>query len=152
MPIIWELAEYEFGEDECTEERTRFNLEKLEEQRHLLRTAIAGMASGDLTQAINVAMRIRVLVHEAGSSEPLLKSVKSNYLDLTILDRVVEPPEDVVPGVSAVTFYCPVSAVVASDGTISLKTDLGSTDYRPSTLGAWWNNACMILAELGPFA
>lgn len=135
-----------------TEERTRFYLKALEEQRHLLRTAIGGMATGDLTQAMNVATRIRVLVHESGSSKPLLKCIQRNYLDLPILDRVMEPPKEVSPGVRSVTFYCPVSAIISGAGIVSLKTDLDSPDYRASTLGAWWNNACMVLPGLGPFA
>jgi hypothetical protein len=135
-----------------TEERRQFYLKALEEQRHLLRIAIAGMSTGDLTQALHVATTIRVLVHETAGSKPLLKSIQSNYLYLPIFDRMIEPPRNVAPGVRAITFYCPVSVQISVPaGTVCLMTSLDSTEYRLSTLGAWWNNACMALPGLGPF-
>jgi hypothetical protein len=135
-----------------TEERKKFYLKALEEQRHLLRIAIAGMSTGDLTQALHVATTIRVLVHETGSSKPLLKSILSNYLYLPIFDRMIEPPTDVPPGVRAITFYCPVSVQISAPaGTVCLMASLDSKEYHLSTLGAWWNNACMALPGLGPF-
>jgi|KBSMisStandDraft_5_1062788.scaffolds.fasta_scaffold3030872_1 hypothetical protein len=70
-------------------ERAKYYREALEEQRHLLRTAIGGMARGDLVQALCVATSIRTLVHETGASKPLLKHLRNNYLDLEIFDRIL---------------------------------------------------------------
>ena len=84
-------------------ERRQYSLKRLEDHRHLLRTAIAAMAAGDLTRALNIATSIRALVHETGSQKPLLKELKGNYLDLPILDRFFEPPRNLPPGVKAVT-------------------------------------------------
>ena len=42
-------------------ERLKYYREALEEQRRLLRTAIGGMATGDLVQALCVATSIRTL-------------------------------------------------------------------------------------------
>jgi hypothetical protein len=61
-------------------ERRKFHRGALEDQRHLLKTAIDGMAAGDLTQALHVATSIRVLVHETGRSKPLLKEFYNNFL------------------------------------------------------------------------
>ena len=53
--------------------------EKLEEQRHLLRNAIGRMAAGDLAEALHISTRLRLLVHETGSSIPLLKQITPGY-------------------------------------------------------------------------
>jgi hypothetical protein len=128
-------------------ERRKFYSEKLADLRHLLKTALNGMAAGDLTQALHVATMVRVLVHETGSSKPLLKHLRQNYLDLPMLDRKLIPP----PGHGAAVFYCPISAQIASDHSpIRLATDLDSDAYSLSTLGKWWANICMILPGVGP--
>ena len=130
-------------------DRKQFFLSRFEDQRHLLRTAINGMGSGDIIQALHVATSIRLLVHE-GNNKPLLKHLNNNYLELPILDRVNEPPQDGGPGIRAVTFYCPVSAKFsAPEGALSLITDLEPSVYRTTTLGAWWENACMVLPGIG---
>lgn len=133
------------------EERGKFYSRALDEQRHLLKTAVDGMAAGDLTQALNVATRIRTLVHETGSSKPLLKYLHKNYLELPILDRKPQAPSPGPPGVQAIIFFCPVSAKMkAPEGTISLITELLPNEHAPSKLGMWWENACMVLPGIGP--
>jgi hypothetical protein len=139
-------------------DKNEYYLSRFEDQRHLLRTAIRGMADGDITQALTIAVVIRVLVHETGNQKPLLKRLKPNYLDLPILDRDMQkisaPPKDLQPGVQAITFFCPISAkmsTIEGKTTIGLVTDLNPDAYKLSTLGAWWENACMILPALGPF-
>ena len=134
-----------------SEEREKFHRKALEEQRHLLKAAITGMAAGDLTQALHVAVQIRVLVHE-GTGKPLLKHLDDNYLELPILDRIPEPqPRGPVGGVRSITFFCPVSAQLkAPEGTISLITELLSERHELSKLGVWWRNACMNLPGIGP--
>jgi hypothetical protein len=133
-----------------SQERKQFYLRALEDQRHLLRDAIAGMGAGDLTRALNVATAIRVLVHETGNSKPLLKSIQSNYRGLRILLRLPPPPPACPPGIRAVTFYCPISAAVSTAGVVSLITILDTSEYEQSTLGEWWANACMLLPGIGP--
>lgn len=133
-----------------TTERKKFCLESLEEQRHLLRTAIDGMAAGDLTQALNVALRIRVLVHSTGNSKALLGQLRNNYLELPILDKVPQSPPSAPAGMQAIVFYCPVSVQMkAPEGTISLLTEMNPNEYAPSILGRWWTNTCMILPGIG---
>lgn len=65
-------------------ERKTFYLSRLEEHRHLMRSAVDRMAEGDLVHAITIATCIRALIHETGSSTPLLKRLRSNYLSLPI--------------------------------------------------------------------
>ena len=131
-----------------TAERKQFFATKLVEQRHLLRSAIETMGAGDLTHALHVATIIRTLVHETGSSKPLLKYLKPNYLELPILDVVHGPPKQ-----NAITYYCPVSAKLsAPPASICLMTEMNLPTYSQSILGAWWNsNPCMVLPGLGPF-
>lgn len=134
------------------DDRKNFFFEKLEEQRHLLRTAITAMGAGDLVQALHVATIIRTLVHEAGG-KPLLKNLDPNYLELPILDRTMEPPRDLGNGLRSITFTCPISAKLSAPaGTVSLVTELDSEAYSQSKLGSWWDrNPCMVLPGLGPF-
>lgn len=132
-----------------TEERKRFYLKALEDQRHLLRDAISGMSGGDLTRALNVATAIRVLVHETGNSKPLLQSIQSNYRALRIPLRLPPPPAVCPPGINAITFYCPISAAVSTSGVVSLIATIDAKDYKESTLGEWWGDACMLLPGIG---
>jgi hypothetical protein len=46
-----------------------FLRERLEEQRYLLGKSIKEFASGDLAEAVRMAISIRVLVHESGNSK-----------------------------------------------------------------------------------
>jgi len=109
-------------------ERKKFFREALEEQRHLLKTAIQGMVDGDLTQALRVATSIRVLVHETGRQKPLLKNLNNNYLELPILDRV--PAKNVI-------VFCPMNAEIRS-GVVHLIPELNPEEYVSSQIGSWW--------------
>jgi hypothetical protein len=136
------------------DERRQYSLSRLEDHRHLLRTAIAAMAAGDLTRALNVATSIRVLVHETSSQKPLLKKLTPSYLDLPILERGIPRPQNVSQGTPVVPLWLPIYAkIFASEGkiTVGLITDFGGPSYQHSTLGAWWDNPCMVLPGLGPF-
>jgi hypothetical protein len=132
-------------------ERREYYSKALDEQRHLLRTAIDGMAAGDLAQALHVATTVRVLVHETGASKPLLKHLDNNYLEMPILERTEHPAPKAPPGMQSITFYCPVSAQLkAPEGTVSLITELKLEDHTVSKLGVWWTHACMMLPGVGP--
>jgi hypothetical protein len=134
-------------------ERNNYYRSRFEDQRHLLRKAIEAMSAGDLTPALQVAVTIRVMIHETGRQKPLLKSLRPDYLDLPIRQRFEDPPKDVPPGVQVMTFYCPISAkITQADGkTIeSLNTSLDDPQYKQSILGLWWESACMVLPGVGP--
>jgi hypothetical protein len=133
-----------------TSERKEFYRKALDERRHLLSTAIDGMAAGDLVQALRVATTIRVLVHQ-GATKPLLKRLDSSYLEMPILERTRPAAPQTPSGMQSITFYCPVSAQLkAPEGTVSLITELNPQDHTVSKLGVWWANACMMLPSVGP--
>jgi hypothetical protein len=133
------------------EERGQFHRKALDEQRHLLRTAVAGMAAGDLVQALHVAASIRILVHETGSSKPLLKYLSDNYLELLIPERIQKPEPAAPPGAKSITFFCPISIHVTSPGAkVSLNMEMDPAEYAECPLGAWWGNVCMMLPGIGP--
>jgi hypothetical protein len=132
-------------------ERHEFYRKAFDEQRHLLRTAIDGMGTGDLAQALHVATTIRVLVHETGASKPLLKHLDNNYWEMPIFEWTQQPAPKAPPGVQSITFFCPVNAQFkAPEGTVSLITELKPENHTVSKLGAWWANACMMLPGVGP--
>lgn len=130
------------------EDRKKFLLDKLEEQRHLLRKSINEFAGGDLAEGLRIASSIRVLVHETGSSKPLLKQLTPNYLQLPIFDEYPKstPPP---PGVqAAVVMFVPVSIKVRADG-VFLNPELESGSRTASILGKWWNRPSLVLPGLG---
>ena len=106
-------------------------LARLKEQMGFLRTSLCAFYGGNFAESVRIATIIRTLVHESGRSKPLLKQVQPNGLDLPILDHVGE-----WPGEKAI-FRFAVS--VRMGATIAPAVDLASTHYKPSTIGAWWN-------------
>jgi hypothetical protein len=70
------------------ENQKKFLHEKLEEQRHLLRKSVDELANGDLAEGVRIATTVRVLVHESGSSKPLLKQLTPNYLELPVFAAI----------------------------------------------------------------
>ena len=132
-------------------EREAFLRKALQEQRHLLKTAVDGMVAGDLAQALHAATTIRVLVHETGSSKPLLKQLNKDYLELPMLEKIAMSTSDPSGRLRAARFYCPVSVKWnTADGKMSLNAVLNASDYALSTLGRWWNGMCMSLPGVGP--
>ncbi|HET6199232.1 MAG TPA: hypothetical protein VFD93_02750, partial [Candidatus Acidoferrales bacterium] len=59
-----------------------------------LRTSVRGFYEGNFAESVRIAQAIRVLVHETGSSKPLLKQARSDGLDLQILEHVGETGSD----------------------------------------------------------
>jgi hypothetical protein len=81
------------------DDKKKFLVEKLGEQRHLLDKSIKEFASGDHAEAVRLAIAMRVLLHETGSSKPLLGQLTPNYLELEILDQRPQKEEKVPPGI-----------------------------------------------------
>lgn len=136
------------------DDKRRFLSEKLEEQRHLLGKSISDFASGDLAEGVRLAIAIRVLVHETGSSKPLLGQLTSNYLQLPILDRkpATDSDEKLPPGThKAVVMSVPISVHLSEKG-VFFNPKLEAENFAPSILGRWWIRACLILPGLGAFS
>lgn len=131
------------------EDKKKFLSEKLEEQRHLLDKSIKEFASGDLAEAVRLAIAMRVMVHETGGSKPLLGQLTPNYLQLKILDRKPMKEEKPPPGTqSAVIMSVPISVHISDKG-VFINSKLDVEDYEPSILGKWWTRPCLILPGLG---
>lgn len=62
------------------DEKRAFLSEKPEEQRHLLGKSIREFESGHLSEAVRLAIAIRLLVHETASCKPLLAQPTPNYV------------------------------------------------------------------------
>jgi hypothetical protein len=134
-----------------SEERKKYYGAALQEQRHLLQRSIDGMASGELAEALNVATRIRTLVHEAGRNKPLLKYLKNNYLDMPMRDIRVNVAPAGPPGTQSITFFVPLSVSLGvPEGKLTLMKELNDEEYEDSTLGRWWTNVFMNLPGIGP--
>lgn len=135
------------------EGRRKFFIERLEEQRYLLQKSIKDMTEkGDLAEAVRVATTLRTLVHETGSSKPLLKYFNKNYLELPILDRAPQKQEALPPGVqSVVVMEVPVGFQIKPEGTF-LNADLAIEACAPTRLGKWWYRPALILPGLGGFS
>jgi hypothetical protein len=124
---------------------------KLEEQRHLLRNAVYGLAAGDLAEALHVSTILRVLVHETGSSTPLLKQITPNYLELPILDEPPQAKENLAPGVQkAIALSVPAGFRISAEG-VFLNPELPDM-LIPIPLGIWWERHSLIITGAGGFS
>jgi hypothetical protein len=126
-----------------SDERIHFYLSRLEDQRHLLRTAISGIRAGDLTQALTIATAIRVLVHETRRSEPLLKNLRSDYLTLPIHDWIRNPAN------TAINLpICVKISFSSNEPKISLAADPDKA-MRTTSLGDWWTVPFVRIPAIG---
>ena len=132
------------GKLTALERRTRL-LANLDEQRHLLRKSIDDMAAGDLVEALRISAILRVLVHETGSSTPLLKQLATNYLDLKIFDERPRAKEDPEPVLSV-----PIQFRMSSEG-VFLEPQLSGSQVL-GTLGRWWERPSLVILGLGGFS
>jgi hypothetical protein len=119
-----------------------FLQERLQEQYHLLRKSVDEIKRGDLAEGIRIATAVRVLVHESGSSKPLLKQVTKDYLQLEILDSPTRKPS--APG--RVMMVVPIGFKLSNEG-VHLSGELGSK--TPTILGKWWTRPALVLQGLG---
>ena len=136
------------------ENKKQYLRERFEEQRLFLSKSIKEFVSGDLAEAVRIAITIRVLVHETGSSKSLLGQLTPNYLDLKILDRapVREETHELPHGTqSVVVMSVPISVKMNAEG-VFLNLDLDVAAYQASILGKWWGRHSLILPGLGGFS
>ncbi len=136
------------------ENKKQYLRERFEEQRLFLSKSIKEFVSGDLAEAVRIAITIRVLVHETGSSKSLLGQLTPNYLDLKILDRapVREETHELPHGTqSVVVMSVPISVKMKAEG-VFLNPDLDVEAYQASILGKWWGRHSLILPGLGGFS
>jgi hypothetical protein len=117
--------------------------EKLREQCDFLKSSVASFQQGQSGEALRIATTVRVLVHETGSSKPLLKQLNPNYLQITIKDS--PPPGPVNPG-GMVLFYIGVGVQMDGGGRVTPLTG-GKPNEQLVPLGSWWNQTILIFSE-----
>ncbi len=112
--------------------------------------SIKDFESGDLTEALRLATTIRVLVHEASSSKPLLAQLMPNYLDLKLFTRVPHLAETPPPNGAkrAIVMFVPIATTISDKGVFfnAERTTEGMTSV---ILGAWWSRPSLILPGIG---
>jgi hypothetical protein len=102
------------------------------QQHERLKEAVDAFYAGKEVQALNVAITIRVLIHETRRSKSLLCRVNPNYWDLTIHHRPLLKPGAI--------FAVPLTIDIAVDRTRKIvKTSLDSPSYQLVPLRRWWN-------------
>src|SRR5207245_5472671 len=83
------------------------------------------------------ARRISLLVHETSMSKPLLKKLRPDYLQLTIMDKNEVKSDDIV-------FAIPVS-IMLMDGRLSPTRNWDPKSYEKVLLGHWWSRDSLIV-------
>jgi hypothetical protein len=118
--------------------RNRAELEThLREQHRLLGRSVDVFYAGDVAEAMQIATRIRLLVHETGRSKPLLKKLRPDYLQLPIMDKNEVKSEDIV-------FAIPLSMMLM-DCRLSPSRNWDPRSYEKVLLGHWWSRDSLIV-------
>lgn len=108
-------------------------LTRLGEQTDFLLASARGFYEGNFAESLRIAAHLRTLVHESGTSKPLLRQVRSDGLDLQILDNVGETKQ---PGEEVFSFSV---GLRVDKPAVFPSVDLESTNYKRCSIGAWWN-------------
>jgi hypothetical protein len=104
----------------------------LQDQYARLKDALDGFYSGKEVQALNVAITLRVLVHETSNSDSLLSRLHQDYWDLSIQHKPLNPKA---------VFIVPVSLQIGGDGTRRvIRSGFGSPSFQLVSLRRWWND------------
>jgi hypothetical protein len=126
-------------------ERKAYYLTALEQHQQLLKAAIEQMADGKLVHALTIATSIRALVHETGSSTPLLKRLRTDYLSLPIFTAAAPKPQPTPPNVRAVTVMHVAANLMIADGKLSLNPTSNIEGCEQKTLGRWWTDLGLVV-------
>lgn len=113
--------------------RNPANDEKLlRDQYARLKDALNGFYAGNEVQALNIAITLRVLVHETSKSESLLSRLCQHYWDLTIRHKPLNP---------RAAFVVPIRFQLVGGGTGRvIRSGFDSPSYQLVPLRRWWND------------
>lgn len=104
----------------------------LRDQYGRLKDAVAGFYEGKEVQALNIAVTLRVLLHETGNSCSLLSRLNRNYWELDIRDKPLD---------RRAVFVVPVRLEITGDGTRRMvRPNFVSPAYQLVPLSRWWND------------
>jgi hypothetical protein len=126
-------------------ERKAYYLTGLEQHRQLMKAAVEQMAEGNLVHALTIATSIRALLHETGSSIPLLKHLRTDYLSLPIFTTGAPKPQPTPPNVRAVTVMHVAANLMIADGKLSLSPTINIEGCEQKTLGRWWTDLGLVV-------
>ena len=115
------------------------NHEMLAQQLGFLKSSLEAYKDGTDAEALRIATTIRVLVHETTKSNPLLKQIDHNYLDLTILDT----PK---PGGKTLVLYG-IGVSVSTEKGVQPVTDLIDPRLQPVPLRQWWTRPVLVFTD-----
>jgi len=117
------------------------DLALIRQQHDRLKEAVDAFYADKEVQALNIAITVRVLIHETNRSSSLLSRVNPNYWDLTIHHKPVLNPQAV--------FAVPLTIQIGGDGTRKIiRTSLDSPSYKLVPLSEWWSAAYQPLGTL----
>ncbi|HKN72743.1 MAG TPA: hypothetical protein VJX30_17045 [Terriglobales bacterium] len=103
----------------------------LQDQYVRLKDALEGFYSGKEVQALNIAITLRVLVHETSSSGSLLSRLHQDYWDLPIRHKPPHP---------RAVFAVPIELQIRGDGIRRvIRRGFDSPSYQLVPLRQWWN-------------
>ncbi len=117
------------------------NAKVLKDQYDLLKDSVADYYAGFEAKAVEVAVRIRTLVHDTDKSHAFLGTIEPNFQKLDIY-RKPPAPKDVV-------FSIPMRIQVSGDGTSKILKDdftLGFHELVP--LERWWTEEYLIIGTV----
>lgn len=103
------------------------------------------MAEGDLVHAITIATSIRSLIHETGSSKPLLKRLRSDYLSLPIHSMKEAEEDPRYAHLQKKTVLKIAANIMINAGKIALSPTVDIGACQVQTIGHWWANAGLIV-------
>lgn len=117
------------------------NAQLLKDQYDLLKHSIDDFYRGIDAKAIDIAVRIRTLVHDTSSSHAFLATFDPNYRSLDIYRR--RPPA------AKVVFSIPAGIQLSGDGTKKfIKDDFGSGQHELVTLEHWWTDQYLVIGTV----
>jgi hypothetical protein len=112
----------------------------LKEQYELLKDSVAEFYAGKEIKALDVAVRIRTLVHDTDKSQALLSLLAANYRELDIYHKL--PSGDAV-------FVVNQSFRLSGDGAVKIvRDDFSSIAYTLVSLERWWTEKYLIMGAV----
>jgi hypothetical protein len=117
------------------------NAKLFREQYELLRGAVSGYYEGIEAKAIDVAVRIRALVHETDASHAFLAAIEPNYQNLDIYRKP--------PPAKSVVFSMPVTIQMSGDGRSIISRDNFTQGFHELVpLRRWWTEEYLAIGQV----
>src|SRR5215469_1578776 len=117
------------------------NARLLKDQYVLLKDSVEDFYAGVEARAIEIAVRIRTLVHETDKSHAFLATIDPNYRSRDIYRRIPPSPK--------VVFAIPAGIQMSGDGTAKfIKDDFSSGQHELVSLERWWTEQYLVIGTV----